>query len=60
MTVASYVLHAVSEESELACDMQQGCGDFGDSSCECSGRYYRVVERIERAEVEREVARGFG
>ena len=60
MTVASYVLHAVSEESELACDVDRVVATLEILPASARGRYYRVVERVERAEVEREVARGFG
>jgi hypothetical protein len=60
MTVASYVLQAVSEESELECDKDRVVATLEILPASARGRYYRVVERIGRAEVEREVVRGYG
>ena len=59
MTVASYVLQAISGENQLECRRDRVVATLEILPASARGRYYRVVERVERAEVAREVERDY-
>jgi hypothetical protein len=59
-TVASYVLQAVSEGRDLDVEKDRFVAALELLPPSVRGRYWWVVERLERVEMEREVGRGYG
>lgn len=58
-TVASYVMQAVAEGRELPYDKERITTVLELLPSSVRSRYWWIVERVERAEVEREVGRGY-